>query len=162
MVVPMRTGRAPAQEIYDKAAAMILPGIWKLAAMWFCYAKVIRFSTGLSCIFWCGCATGLTLRLFPASTACPACAAAQVHPLVARSDRLTILPGPLDDDTLAANVANAEAVAIMKVGRHLPRIRALLTRLGLLENRSIRATPRCHSSRHLHLQMPPMTLPIFP
>ena len=62
-----------------------------------------------------------------------ACAAAQVHPLVARSDRLTILPGPLDDDTLAANVANAEAVAIMKVGRHLPRIRALLTRLGLLD-----------------------------
>ena len=73
------------------------------------------------------------VEIVPGVNSLSACAAAQVHPLVARSDRLTILPGPLDDDTLAANVANAEAVAIMKVGRHLPRIRALLTRLGLLD-----------------------------
>ena len=49
----------------------ILPGIWPTGAMSCCYARVIRFSTGHSCISWCGCATGLTFRLFPASTACP-------------------------------------------------------------------------------------------
>ena len=82
-----------------------------------------------------------------------ACAAAQVHPLVARSDRLTVLPGPLDDAELASSIEGAEAVAIMKVGRHLPRIRALLTRLGLLE----KSLYTSHSSLPHQASMPWLT-----
>ena len=72
------------------------------------------------------------VEIVPGVNSLSACAAAQVHPLVARSDRLAVLPGTLDDAALAASIAGAEAVAIMKVGRHMSRIRALLKRLELL------------------------------
>ncbi|GIS10969.1 MAG: hypothetical protein CM15mP115_01200 [Alphaproteobacteria bacterium] len=53
MVVPMRTGRAPAQSIYDKGAGDIAA---HLAAgrdvVLLC--EVTRCSTGRSCIFSCG------------------------------------------------------------------------------------------------------------
>ena len=63
-----------------------------------------------------------------------ACAAAHLHPLVARNDMMTILPAPLDDDALRQAIIAADAVAIMKLGRHMPRVRALLTDLGLAES----------------------------
>ena len=62
-----------------------------------------------------------------------ACAAAEAHPLVARNDILTILPAPLDDATLEAGIKAAEAIVIIKVGRHLARIRSLFDRLGYAE-----------------------------
>ena len=71
------------------------------------------------------------VEIVPGVTSLSACAAAQVRPLVARSDRLTVLPGTLDDADLEAAIGAVEAVAIMKVGRHMPRLRALLDRLGL-------------------------------
>jgi len=62
-----------------------------------------------------------------------ACAAVLKRPLTARNDVLTVLPAPLPDDALRERIEAAEAVAIMKVGRHLPRIRALLDGMGLTE-----------------------------
>jgi precorrin-2/cobalt-factor-2 C20-methyltransferase len=131
MVVPMRTGRAPAQDIYDSAAAEI----------------AVHLEAGQDVVLLCegdplfyGSFMYLLVRLrdrfnveiVPGVNSLSACAAAQVHPLVARSDRLAVLPGTLDDAALAASIAGAEAVAIMKVGRHMSRIRALLKRLELL------------------------------
>ena len=132
MVVPMRTGRAPAQEIYNKAAADIAGHLADgRDVVLLCEGDPLFYGSFMYLMV--RLRDRFDVEIVPGVNSLSACAAAQVHPLVARSDRLTILPGPLDDDTLAANVANAEAVAIMKVGRHLPRIRALLTRLGLLD-----------------------------
>jgi precorrin-2/cobalt-factor-2 C20-methyltransferase len=52
--------------------------------------------------------------------------------LAARSDILTVLAAPLSDDQLEAAIQHAEAVAIIKLGRHLDRIQALIRRLGLI------------------------------
>ena len=48
-----------------------------------------------------------------------------------KNERLTVLPGPLPEDELHRRIAGADSVAIMKVGRHLPRLRALLDDMGL-------------------------------
>jgi len=54
-------------------------------------------------------------------------------PLAARNERLTVLPGPLPEDELRARIDGAESVAIMKVGRHLAKIRSVIDELGLTE-----------------------------
>ena len=51
--------------------------------------------------------------------------------MVARNERLTVLPGPLPEVELRARIEGAESVAIMKVGRHLAKIRAVIDDLGL-------------------------------
>jgi len=44
---------------------------------------------------------------------------------------LTVIPGPLSDDEIAARVDASGAVAIMKVGRHFNRLRALIEKMNL-------------------------------
>lgn len=68
----------------------------------------------------------------PGVTSLTACAAASGRPLVRRDDVLTVLPATLSDEALTARLAAADAAAILKVGRHLPRVKALLSRLGLI------------------------------
>jgi precorrin-2/cobalt-factor-2 C20-methyltransferase len=53
------------------------------------------------------------------------------------------LPATLDDADLTARLENTEAAAIIKVGRHLPRLRALIEACGL----TARATYVEHASR---------------
>jgi precorrin-2/cobalt-factor-2 C20-methyltransferase len=60
-----------------------------------------------------------------------AVAAAAGVPLATRNDVLTVLPSTLSDERLLNGLASADTVAIIKVGRHLARIRALLDDLGL-------------------------------
>jgi precorrin-2/cobalt-factor-2 C20-methyltransferase len=51
-------------------------------------------------------------------------------PMTHGDDVLTILPGTLDAATLAARLAQTDAAVIMKVGRHLPKIRLALQQAG--------------------------------
>jgi precorrin-2/cobalt-factor-2 C20-methyltransferase len=62
--------------------------------------------------------------------ACPAVAGA---PLAARDDVLTVLPGILAEDELERRLKDAEAAAIIKVGRHMAKIRAVIERLGMTD-----------------------------
>ena len=72
-------------------------------------------------------------EVVPGVTSLTACASQLGRPLTARNDIMTILPGPLPDDLIRAQIQTAQALAIMKVGRHLPRLRALLDDMGLLD-----------------------------
>ncbi len=51
-------------------------------------------------------------------------------PMTHGDDILTVLPGTLDGATLAARLAQTDAAVIMKIGRHLPKIRAALQAAG--------------------------------
>ncbi len=128
--VPMSTARAPAQSAYDAGAARIaerLDAGRDVVVLCegdpFFYGSFMYLHARLSGRY--------ETEVIPGVTSVTACAAAAGRPLVARNARLTVLPGPLDDAVLSERIAGAEAVAIMKVGRHLPRIRAVLDRLGL-------------------------------
>ena len=53
-------------------------------------------------------------------------------PITWGDDVLTVLPGTLPDADLDRHIAAADALAILKTGRNLPRIRAALARAGRL------------------------------
>ncbi len=67
----------------------------------------------------------------PGVSSISAGAAALGAPLAARNDVLSVIPAPLADEEIEARLVAADAAAIVKLGRHFGRIRALLQRLGL-------------------------------
>ncbi len=69
----------------------------------------------------------------PGVSSLTACAAAANRALVRRDETLAVLPATLSDAALEERFAAFDAAAILKVGRHLPRLKALLQRLGLVE-----------------------------
>jgi precorrin-2/cobalt-factor-2 C20-methyltransferase len=71
--------------------------------------------------------------IVPGVSSLTACAAASSRPLVRRDDVLTIVPATLDDAAIEQRLIGSHAAAIMKVGRHLSRLKALIEKLGLLE-----------------------------
>ena len=66
-------------------------------------------------------------------SALTACAGVMNFPLGARDQCLSVLPATLSDQQLVDHIERSDTVAIMKIGRHLPKIKALLTRLDLLD-----------------------------
>jgi precorrin-2/cobalt-factor-2 C20-methyltransferase len=54
-------------------------------------------------------------------------------PVTWGDDVLTVLMGTMAEDELVAHMVRADALAIMKTGRNLPRVRAALARAGRLD-----------------------------
>ncbi len=69
----------------------------------------------------------------PGITSMSGCWAQARLPMTHGDDVLTVLPGTLDADALAARLAGSDASVIMKVGRNLPKIRTALQSAGLAE-----------------------------
>lgn len=53
-------------------------------------------------------------------------------PIAQGDDVFTVLPGTLAEDDLARRLADADAAAVMKLGRNLPKVRRALDRAGRL------------------------------
>ena len=69
----------------------------------------------------------------PGVSSLGACAAAAGSPLVSRNQVLTVLPATLKEDELERRIADSAAVAVMKVGRHVAKVRSVLERLGRVD-----------------------------
>ena len=68
----------------------------------------------------------------PGVTGMSACWTQAARPIAQGDDVLCILPGTLDEATLAARLGACDAAVIMKVGRNLAKIQAALRRAGRL------------------------------
>lgn len=73
------------------------------------------------------------VTVVPGVNSIMACNALLPTPLVMRDDVLKVVPGTLDDEALRASMAGKQALAIMKVGSNLPRIRRIAQELGIAE-----------------------------
>ena len=62
-----------------------------------------------------------------------------------RNESLTVLPGPLPEAELRLRLGQCEAAAIIKVGRHLAKIRAVLRGAG-----ADRPRPLCRARQPRH------------
>ena len=128
--VPMSVERAPAQAAYDKGAADIAAAL-DAGQNVVCLCEGDPFFYGSFMYLFARLSTRYKVEVVPGVTSVTACAARAGRPLVARNERLTVLPGPLTEDELRARIAAAESVVIMKVGRHLAKLRMIIADLGL-------------------------------
>lgn len=131
LAVPIRPGPAPAAA-YDSAAAVLAEALaagQDVAVL--CegdplfYGSFIYLMERLAGRF--------EVTIVPGVTSLSACAAAAALPLACRDGTLLVLPATLADETLGAALQGAGTAAILKVGRHAPRLKALLVRVGLAE-----------------------------
>lgn len=133
MVVPMRVERFPAKNVYDQASRQI-------ASYLDSGEDVVVLCEGDP--FFYGSFMYLYERLIddykvdivPGVSSIMAGAAALGRPLAARNDRLAIIPAPLDDAAIRAQLVHADAAVIMKIGRHFERIYNLLDAEGLMSS----------------------------
>lgn len=131
MDIPMTTAREPAQAAYDRAAAEIAETLAAGQDI-VCLCEGDPFFYGSFMYVFARLAERYTVEVVPGVTSVTTCAARAGMPLAARNERLTVLPGTLPESELRARIDGAESVAIMKVGRHLPKIRGVIDALGLI------------------------------
>ncbi|MGR3631816.1 MAG: precorrin-2 C(20)-methyltransferase [Limimaricola soesokkakensis] len=130
MDVPMTVERAPAQAAYDAGAAKIAEAL-EAGEDVVCLCEGDPFFYGSFMYLFARLADRHRVEIVPGVTSLTAAAAAARRPLAARNERLTVLPGPLPEAELRARIEGAESVAIMKLGRHFPKVRAVIEGLGL-------------------------------
>ncbi|MEL6171715.1 MAG: precorrin-2 C(20)-methyltransferase [Pseudomonadota bacterium] len=127
--VPMTTERAPAQVAYDRGAEHIKDAL-EAGDDVVCLCEGDPFFYGSFMYLFARLSTDFEVEVVPGVSSVMACAARAGLPLAARNERLTVLPGPLPENELRLRIEGAESVAIMKVGRHLPKIRGVIEALG--------------------------------
>jgi len=134
--VPMREEREPAREAYDAAAAAIaahLDAGRDVALLCegdpFFYGSFMYLFERL--------ASAHKIEVVPGVSSLTASAAALGRPLAARNDVLRVVPAPLDEERLKAEIVGADSLAIIKVGRHFEKVRRVLRGLGLAGRASI-------------------------
>jgi precorrin-2/cobalt-factor-2 C20-methyltransferase len=71
--------------------------------------------------------------IVPGIASITAAAAAARVPLASRTDTLTVLPATLPMEALRARLGQTNTAAVLKVGRHLDKVRRVLAELGLLD-----------------------------
>ncbi|MEM8796850.1 MAG: precorrin-2 C(20)-methyltransferase [Pseudomonadota bacterium] len=130
--VPMRVEREPAQRAYDRAATVIASHLKKGADVAllcegdpFFYGSAMYLVERLQ--------TDFSVEVVPGVTSLTACAASALKPLAGRNETLKVLPAPMDEADLERELLTADAVAIIKVGRHFEKVRGLLERLGIAD-----------------------------
>ena len=129
MDVPMTTERGPAQAAYDVGAEEIA-GALEAGEDVVCLCEGDPFFYGSFMYLFARLSGRFEVEVVPGVTSITACAARAGMPLAARNERVTVLPGPLPEEELRARIEGAESVVIMKVGRHLPKIRGVIESLG--------------------------------
>jgi precorrin-2/cobalt-factor-2 C20-methyltransferase len=127
---PMKPGSFPANDVYDRYSGEIAGHLneGRDVAMLcegdpFLYGSFMYVFQRLS--------GSHNVEVVPGVSSLGAVAAVAGRPLVSRNQVLTILPAPLDEAELEKRLKESDAVAIMKVGRHLKKVKRVLARLGL-------------------------------
>jgi len=128
---PMRPGPPPVS-IYDSAAVALAAELDRgrdIALLCqgdpFVYGSFINIFARL--------ARRYRIEVVAGVSSVTACAAAAGLPLVSRDETLTIIPATLNSDVIKARLADADVAVIVKIGRHLEKIRRVLDQLGLLD-----------------------------
>ena len=73
-----------------------------------------------------------SVEIVPGVTGMSGCWTRAATPITWGDDVLTVLPATLPRDALRAQLAATDAAVIMKLGRHLPKVRSVLLETGLL------------------------------
>jgi precorrin-2/cobalt-factor-2 C20-methyltransferase len=129
VTIPMTAERGPAQAEYEGAVDAVLAHLAEgRDAAWLCEGDPLFYGSGMQIL--ARVAGQASVHIVPGITSLTAAAAAAAHPIATRNEILKVLPAPLPDDVLRAELNATPAAAIIKVGRHFDRIRDVLRETG--------------------------------
>jgi precorrin-2/cobalt-factor-2 C20-methyltransferase len=131
--MPMVSERFPAEAVYDEAAAEIgghLAAGRDVAVL----CEGDPFVYGSFMYLFARIAEAYPVRVIPGVSSLTAGAAALGMAMASRNDVLLVLPAPLPEAELERRLTDADAAVIIKVGRHIDKLRRVLDRLGLAES----------------------------
>ncbi len=130
IVIPMRVERFPAQNVYDEAAATIGSHLDQgTDVVVLCEGD--PFFYGSFMYLFGRLAERHNTEIVPGVTSMTACAGMAARPLCARNEILTVIPAPVDEALLRDRLQASGAAVIMKVGRHLAKVRKVIDELEL-------------------------------
>ncbi len=127
---PMLPARFPAQEVYDRASREIaerLDAGDDVAVL----CEGDPFFYGSFLYLFARMAERHKIEVVPGVSSLMACPAVLGTALAARDDVLAVVPATLDAERLKARIAEADAAAVIKLGRHFAKARAVIEALGL-------------------------------
>ncbi len=136
ITVPMTCDRAPAKSAYDGAALKIATHLNEGRHVAF-LCEGDPFFYGSFMYLFERMAQSYKTVVVPGVSSLTAAAAGIGRPLAARNDVLKVLPAPLDANRLKTEIGDADAVAVIKVGKHFDKIRKILCDLGLEDRATI-------------------------
>jgi precorrin-2/cobalt-factor-2 C20-methyltransferase len=128
---PMRPGPVP-RSVYDGAAAALSAqlDLGRDVAL-LCQGDPLLYGSFVE--LFARLSRRYPIEIVPGVSSIAACAAAARTPLAAREETLAVVPATLDESALAGRILAVETVAIVKLGRHLDKVRRVVRRLGLLD-----------------------------
>lgn len=129
---PMRPGPPPAS-IYDAAAAALAAELERgddVALL--CQGDPLFYGSFVH--IFARLVGRYRVEIVPGVSSLTACAAAAAIPLVSRDEALVVLPATLEEAQIAARLGKADIAAIVKLGRHLGKVRRVLSQLDLLDS----------------------------
>lgn len=131
--LPMSVDPGPAQRAYDGVSLKIrahLEAGRSVALLCegdpFYYGSAMYIYARLSHDF--------TTYVVPGVSSLTAAAATAGRPLASRNDILKVLPAPLAEDVLRAELSACQSAVIIKVGRHFDKVRRVIEELGRSED----------------------------
>jgi precorrin-2/cobalt-factor-2 C20-methyltransferase len=128
---PMRPGSPPVSA-YDAAAASIAAELDRgRDVVYLCQGDPFFYGSFIAVFR--RLAGRYRVEIVPGVSSLTACGAAAAVPLVSGDEAIAVIPATLDERSIAARLAGADNAAIVKLGRHLKKVRRRLDRLGLLD-----------------------------
>lgn len=129
--MPLAADRFPVAAVYDEAAAAIgvhLAAGRDVAVL----CEGDPFLYGSFMYLFARLAGHWPTEIVPGVSSLVAGAAAARQPLASGTDTLCVIPAPLPDAAIRARLGEVDAAVIVKLGRHLPRVRGVLAAAGLV------------------------------
>ena len=157
--MPMRVSRIEGQAVYDEAALRIANHLNAGSDVAFlCEGDPMFYGSFMYVLARLG--ADYPVEIVPGVASPMAAAAFAKAPLCAREDAFAVIPATMDDGRIEALLHSSDTAVIMKLGRHLPRLKALLARLNLTATYVERASMQ-GGRQMLLADLPDETAPYF-
>lgn len=132
IVIPMKIERFPAKDVYNQCTKDISfqLNLGKDVAV---LCEGDPFFYGSFMYLYERLAGDHTCEVVPGVSSMMASSAVVGRPLAARNDVLTVVPAPLGDAAIIDRLETSDAICLIKIGRHLERVRAIIKDAGLLD-----------------------------
>ena len=132
----MRTDRQPARDAYDAATLKIAAHLNQGQHVAF-LCEGDPFFYGSFMYLFERMSDQYKTVIVPGVSSLTASAAAISRPLAARNDVLSVVPAPLPAETLRSRIVEADAIALIKVGKHFDKVRSVIRDLKLEDRATI-------------------------